>query len=71
MSVFNDKHQNQLLLAKGKGLLDSGSSFLAVPEEQRLGGSRLPVCCHDRPDRQLSPCLKLKDAQPSTTLHTP
>jgi len=32
MSVFNGKNQNQLLLAKGKGLLDSGSSFLAVPE---------------------------------------
>ena len=51
MSVFNGKNQNQLLLAKGKGLLDSGSSFLAVPEEQSLGGSRLPVCLLSRTAR--------------------
>ncbi|CAE7897532.1 unnamed protein product, partial [Symbiodinium necroappetens] len=64
MSVFNDKHQNQLLLAKGKGLLDSGSSFLAVPEglvgylvmALTYGHGGLPSLAVDESQRLLCRC---------------
>ncbi|CAE7288294.1 Pga5 [Symbiodinium natans] len=62
MSVFNGK--NQLLLAKGKGLLDSGSSFLAVPEglvgyvvmALTYGHGGLPSLAVDESQRLLCRC---------------
>eukprot|EP00439_Symbiodinium_sp_Y106_P061934 s2591_g9.t1 len=61
MSVFNGKNQNQLLLAKGKGLLDSGSSFLAalvgyIVMALTHGHGGLPSLAVDESQRLLCRC---------------